>query len=125
MSNYDWVAIAGAIVTVLTSITAIIISISKRRKEAKKEDVELSDEETNNIIKYWKDYAKQREAIHKQDMQNVQLQLTAHKNEIIELRESERECQIKVARQEEQLQGCHERINELENRLREKGVLDK
>jgi hypothetical protein len=107
-----WIA---AIVTGLGGLVTICVtaylSFRKGRVEVRQGEQALTrdqqDEERkdqDNAIRQWREYAKAREAQHKQDMEAVNLQLKAHRQEINDLRKLEGDCRVLAARQEVTLQ---------------------
>lgn len=122
--------IVGAIVLLLSNLASIAVSVylaisrqrGVREKEVAKVERDVSSasaKQSRDATQAAWDYAGKREAQHTIDLQNINLQLQAHRQELTELRQAERDCHAKAAAQETQIKFQDQLIQELREELEE------
>ena len=130
----DWIALLGYILgpAGLAAIVAAIIALSRRRMQTKGEYQVLDQKEREGAIKEWKDYAKNVYTSLRAEIQLLNLQLQASRQELNEQRKAEMAAKVTSAKQEQVLIHLQEEVEELrkeneklKNTLSQTGLRDR
>lgn len=120
------------LVLVVGNLVTLYFTFRKKKREENQGDFTALEEQQETRAKVAWEYARKREAQHNKDMQNILLQVQAHRQELNELRVAERQCALDRAIQGEQIKHqvteiskLRQEIEQLKDEMHERGVRER